>query len=523
MPTYTFQINETEDTVVRPLTASIISRVLAESSLDTDNIPVYLMGDYGVIPQAKSTLDEGVDKHRLASNTRCEVTVTEEYLGENTTPELYSEHLKVFEDPYLDMYIKPVYVQCKNTVTVQLTTRSRVEAMKWQKSIRSRVNRNAFASLNSARYYYPIPSEIIYILGTVYKLRENVAGYKDTMGSWLRNNFTQRLDVISNQKGEGLQFIINETQGRIIGHYDFDYDVPKPEKQDDGSYTIEFNYAYTYDQPQSMIVNFPVVIHNQLAPDSIVDQSIYGDDEPTGYYLTASASAFHQLAFNSQTTIPNSGRYAGTPVPRYDDWMPMHTKGRYDSLLRIACAVSLTEPTWIATINEDVYPHSFPAHIVTYMRSRPHGMLKIYDSLFNITVHRWRNLMDSNEMVIGKDLRLLVTHPLDLRDMYHVCIDTLTDISALTDEALADLGKHPDVYDDYIDTYYPGSDLENPPRYPVDPNDPDGDYTYNPDDIRDTIEDMDDEEFLFKTRKAKMMLVNLSGITAHRTEDLRKI
>ena len=522
MPTYTFQINETEDTVVRPITTSLISRVLAESSLDTEEIPVYLMGDYGVIAQAKSTLDDGVDKHRLASDTRCEITVSEEYLGDNTTPELYSEHLNVFEEPFLDMYVKPVYIQCKNTVTVRLICRSRVEAMKWQKSIRSRVNRSAFASVSSVKYYYPIPSEIIYILGTIYTLRENVAGYNDTMGSWIRNNFTDRLDVISNQKGEGLQFIINETQGRIIGHYEFDYDVPKPEKQDGGSYEIEFSYTYTYDQPQSMIVNFPVVIHNQLAPDTIVDQSIYGDDEPTGYFLTDSAAAFNSLAFNSQTSIPYSGKYRGEPVPRYDDWTPRHTKGRYDSLLRIACAVSLTEPTWIATINEDIYPHEFPAHIVTYMKSRPHGMLKIYDSIFNITVHRWRHLMDSNAMTLGKDLKLLMDTPLDLRDMYHVCIDTLNDISALTEEALKDLGKHPGVYDDYIDTYYPGSSLENPPRYPIDPNDPDGPYTYNPGDIRDIIEGMDDEEFLFRTRPAKMMLVNLAGITAHRTEDLRK-
>lgn len=567
MPTYTFPIEETEDTVIRPMTTSLISRVLAESSLDTDNIPVYLMGDYGNIPQAKSTLDEGVDKHRLASNTRCEITVTEEFLGNNTTPELYSEHTPVFVEPLLDMYIKPVYIQCKNTVTVQLYCRSRVEAKKWQKSIQSRVNRSAFASVSAAKYYYPIPNEIVYILGTIHTMREKVAGYNDSMGNWIRKHFTDRLDVISNQKGEGLQFIINETQGRIVGHYDFDYEVSKPEKQDSGAYLIEFSYTYTYDQPQSMIIHFPIVIHNQIIPPSIRDESIFGDDEPDGFYLTDSGYAFHNFAFNSQTSIPYSKYYTGEPIPRYDDWFPRYRRERYESMLRVACAVSLTDPTWVATIDEDIYPHSFPAATVNYMRTRPMGMMVMYESIFFITVHRWHHLMSNDDMSIGADLKLMIFEPLDLRDMYHVCIDLLTDISALSDEALDHLTQHPGVYDDYVQTYYPDTPLVNPPRYPRDPDTVDDDHTggggntggtgngsgsgdgngedgegndnggnnggtgnggnttdtvYNPEDIREIIEGMDDEDFLFRTRKKKMMLVNIAGITAHRSEDLRK-
>src|SRR5699024_7926036 len=107
----------------------------------------------------------------------------------------------------------------------------------------------------------------MYVLSKIHEMREKQAGYGESFGVWLKNNFSNRFSVVTNSAGHGSQFVIREQQTNIIGYYEFGEQVERIEKEDGaGSYAVEFSYSFFYDRPENVVLEFPTVIHNQIVP-----------------------------------------------------------------------------------------------------------------------------------------------------------------------------------------------------------------------------------------------------------------
>ena len=187
-------------------------------------------------------------------------------------------------------------VQSKNTITVRYISNSKSEAQRWRASIRRRLMQKATTDIHSIQFYYPVPKHFMYFLSKIYRMRENIAGYDESFSTWLQDCFVPRMTIITDQAGNNPQWVIKERQGNIVGYYDSDEEPSEISKDDDaGRYSAEFTYTFFYERPDTLVMEYPIVIHNQLIGEEMVNKKQIEHKYPLNYYLNESANAFFNL------------------------------------------------------------------------------------------------------------------------------------------------------------------------------------------------------------------------------------
>ena len=487
MPYFIQEVPELDYCVRRPVVSQIVDDLFMQTNIDPKQVKVYLMGDSEVLPNLNSTLDERSNKERLNNATRLEVSISEEVVNGKISAIQYPENVAIFKDNDLRVMIKPTNLLTKNTISCTFVCQSRTQAKNWAESIRRQISQRATSPIHTANYYYPVPIEYLYILSKIFEMRQRVAPYpSETFGGWLKQKFVNRMSTTTNMAGNQTQFIIREQQTNIIGHYEFDEDVEKPSKENGIlSYSVNFDYTFYYERPSNLVIEYPIVVHNQIIPKEIRDDREYTDLRPTHYYLNNSGAAFHHLAFNQQQPEKHSTRnFSGESVPFFDDWYPSWCPPYYESLVRVASCISPKDLKWVGNV-DDVTPYEFTDAVIDYMKYKPHTLVQHRENLFNISLHRWDRLFATSDLMVDKNLKVTSPVDLNLRDMWHLCVDINFDLSALSDQALIDLGKHPDVLEDVIDVFYPDTPLDDMVKQP--------DGTYDLPTIKDAIKDSDDD------------------------------
>lgn len=507
MPTFIQEVPELDICVRRPVIDKIIKDLFEHTNIDANKLDIYQVGSTVAIPQLNSTLDESVEKERLNNDTRAEVTMEEEITNLAIAPTLYHENISVFRDDALQVTVMPTMVSTKTTIEVRFICNSRATAKNWQQSIRRQVSQGAFNPIHTVNYYYPVPSEFMYVLSKIYEMREKKAGYGDTFGGWLKACFNERFSVITNQAGKGTQFVIREQQTNIIGYYEFGEEVEKMEKESGaGSYSTTFSYTFFYERPENIIIKYPIVIHNSIVPVELRDDRQIEDVQPKNYYLTNSAAAFEPFRFGVQSN-PRNNRFGGWSIPYFDEWYPTHRQQYYENLFRVTQAVSVDDLRWVGNVDR-VSPYNFPDDVLTYMKRRPQAMTQRREHLFNVTLHRWDDLFATSDLIVDTTLKVTSPTDMNLRDMWHLNIDIVYDLSVLSDAALKDLCLSPSVIDRWIESFDPNGPLSGLERNP--------DGTYNPNDIRDLIANANDDAYANRRRQAHIRTVGAYAIVTRR-------
>lgn len=481
MPTFITEVPELDLNVRRPVADKIIRDLFAQTNIDPNKIPIQQVGSAEAIPALNSTLDTKSNKERLAADTRIEIALSEEVVNKTNAPVMREEYPMIFIDESLFTMMKTSYKLTLNSIEVTFISKSKAAAANWVQAIQRQVSQRSFNPIHTVEYYYPVPREYLFALSKIHELREKVAGYNEDFGKWLKNCFSNKMTVITNQAGKNVQFVIKEAQTNVIGYYDFSEDPPKPNKEGT-AYSISFTYNFYYERPADCIITYPIVIHNQLIPIEIRDDRKIEDLYPQLYTLTESGTALaHFNAYNRNE--PRFNPFSGIAVPHYDDWYPSYSLPDYESMMRVASCIDPKQPRWVGTIN-DISPYVYKPHIVQYMKDEYKWLGKRTENLFLVSLHRWNQLYATIDLIFDPELNVFTDQDMNLRDMWHLDTDICNDISVLTDRALEALGEHPDVFDDYVDIFYPDTPLDELER------NPDGNYSLP--DIKDAIDDMQD-------------------------------
>lgn len=508
MPTFIQEVPELDACVRRPVIAKVIDDLFAQTNIDPNEVRVYQMGRSAVIPQLNSTIDKTENAERLNTETRVEVTMSEEITNTVNAPVLYPNAISVFRDAALNVSVVPTIVSTKTSINIRFVGGSRAEALNWRQAINRQVSQRVFNPIHTVNFYYPIPQEFMYALSKIHELRENVAGYNESFGDWLKANFINRFSVVTDSAGRNTQFVIREQQTNIIGYYDFGEDVVEVEKENDaGSYAAEFTYTFFHERPDNIVLTYPIVIHNQIVPAQIRDDRQVEDAHPTNYYLDNSSKAFESFAFGVNKQ-PRHPRFSGFPVPYFDEWYPSYRQRYYQNLLRVTCQVSPNDVRWVTNI-PDVNPYEISADIIEYMKRRPQAMTRHRDHLFHISLHRWDELFASDELQVDENLKVTAPVDMDLRDMWHFNIDILNDLSMLSEEGLDDLCKSPDVLDKWKELFDTPDDLDDLIKNP--------DGSYRPGDVLDKIDESNNQnDFINGSKAPGIKTVGLYRIIARK-------
>lgn len=481
MPRFVMDIPETYQSVTRPVARSITDDLLDRLGVKQFNLNVVFTGPLNQSPTTGSTLQsQTANNNLMPADNRLTLELEENYSGDQTltTAVQRPEHIPIFKDTSLGVYLRPVYQTIKNTIQLTYSASSRIEAENWLKAMRRRTNTGTVDHVHYVQYHYAIPNQLMNLLSHLHELRENESGYQESFAAWVKPRFTDRLTVIANQAGQNYSFAISETQVQVIGWYDFALEPPKPENQPAGHYEVKFSYTYQYDRPESMVANYPLIVHNQfiselyredIKPHEIVDFKRHGPH---------SQSMFDLFRYGKDVAAPWLCE-PGIPIPMMDDWILPYKVPGYQCLVRILTQLNPEDKGDLVALTDlgewQIYPVAIP-----YLKYKPYTLTQAYDNIFNITVFRWDDLLDQSGIRVDENLNVRYNNALNLRDNHRFVLSLLTSPELLSYQGLTDLAKFGELANTYLT-------IINPAFTPL-PLNPDG--SVNLDKLIDAVKEI---------------------------------
>lgn len=431
MPIISAEIPEIIESVIRPIVFDITRNILSRTGIGKE-ASVLLNKDGSEALQLNSALGSISTDVKFDSKEHIRVSMEEEYSEDDLLDKKITDsgHHAIFYDKKLEVWIKPVYYKTRTTLSFELQFNSETRANNWMQGIRRRLSGDRQHNRHTVQYHYPITVTFMHILVEIWKLRENVGGYGDTFGTWLRNHFTDRVTVMTNQAGRASIYAINETQTGINGWFDFDR-PPKPSKTDN-LWTASFGYTFEYDKPGAFAMAYPLMVHNQIVPGNL---RVRGENFNALVDPEFSSHTTSRLAKLNVTNFMPGSSYGGISIPSWDEWMPDRIKGHYSTAVRAMVQVDVNNPRNLLDLDKLGLVQLDPT-VREHMAKYPECITQLYQHPYHITLFRNNLPLYSDALTVTDDLQVLSTFDLDIRHRYHICITVITDISMLSDVAV---------------------------------------------------------------------------------------
>lgn len=463
MPRITLSIKDTDETVMRPIMFEIIRDILNKTNLEA-NTNILFPGNNVVAYQPGTTLsdkNENREKNRFSHSKRVFIEVDEDYddAGAVTAAIMKPENRFIYVDEALGCYLKPAYSTMEATINFRYRAKDRVEALRWRDHVRTKISMGRETLLHSPTYFYLIPDSVFTILEEIHRLRENVDGYGETFQEYIGNNFTQRMTVVSTQAGTGGRAAITETQRRVVGRFDFSTKPERAERDGEGeAWVISFSYRLTYEKPISLVMLYPLVVHNQLLSVKFRASKPTDRDEFHELSHTMSTSGFRP--FEPDYMIDKWKATRGISIPDFDDFIPSQILPR---TIRVLTGLLLINENTTTLMNfHELGDWKLEDDILEFMVGEAPYMTKMYHSVLCVSLYRNHDLVDESLETISVDEQLNVNlnTRLSLRDYYHIRLSINTDLESLTKDALDRLRQKSKVFEKIIKAIYPNINLD---------------------------------------------------------------
>ena len=448
MPKIALELTDYYTTVSRPVNIAIATQIAKRLGLDPEIKPemsglneFFLVRGSDISSDGATNITPGTE--------RVQISITEEYAdsGLMTSPLLKTEWPAIFRDDSLETYISPHYRKIETSVNFTLRVRDHVQAQMVVSAIKARIDQTVFNTIHDVKYNYNLPPTAMFILFDVYRRRSNVDGYNDSMAAWFKECFTNNYRITTAQNGDGATVTLADGQIRIHGWFDGDPQVPRAETSSDkeGPMLIEFSYKFWYDRPESLVINYPYVVHQQLPDPKLIDT-----ERPNWVdNVAARRSWFEEVLHDFSNYYGQENSWLinpGIPVPFFDDWLipngleiPYHM-----NMFRFITTLDYVNGDYRSLMNlvDELKDFEIWEEAIAYLKATGSKVNKPYHNAFSIQLYEGDFLRDMKELTLDSDLNLSYNEDLLLRANYHVTMSFCYDPSLLKKEAIEDLANH---------------------------------------------------------------------------------
>lgn len=453
-------VTELYESIIRPAISDVINNVIDNMGL-RHNTLVTFNGDSPQPLVFGSSIDSTQDPDNTRWNTTERVFVS--YREETpegvtlTTPVKTGNNRVVFHDEPLGIAIKPVYYQSEIILTFSIRTRDRQTADRWRTSIMNKASQNVVERLHEINYHYPITKEYLYILARLHELREGVAGYGQSFQEWLKASLSPDVGLLTQQNGENGLMVVREKQVGILGWFDFDV-PPVPEKGTDGAtWTAEFDYHFCFDKPNALVMQYPLMVHNQVIPVEC------RDDTPT-YTLDnlPLAPSFSRGYFDEICSFTNRApkMVAGIRIPEFDTWYPTYVPRATTTAATVLLQANPDDLKEVINL-EQLGDVSIHPRIINWLKQNPQWLSSPNHSPIVLTLYKGYVQIAGEKLRIDKDLNVTYTDGFDLREMYHLRIGIVNDLSILDIKTIESIRQDGELFLQLIQALEPTILLDN--------------------------------------------------------------
>jgi len=442
MPNLIIPIPVTLDSVSRRVAKSVIDNVMRITNID-QTTRVEIRGEQGMASQPGSEIEDKGITNRFIHEGRVMVSFRETYVDtEVINAEVRHPYAQpIFSDPSIGVMIKPIYSNTEMELNFTYRAKSKQEAIVWRDDVKVRMGDNRQSHLHEVDYHFPVPGFCAKLLMHIHSLRENVAGYGESLGEYLKRHYTKRATVLVNQAGdlENSLLVIAEKQLGVQGWFDFDLPVEEEKNEEGPSYLIQFNYKFSYNKPVEVNVLYPQVVHNQLiSTDFLVTRP--RTEDPLQLPTYKSDYRFALDHFDYLARIPPRA-IGGVAIPAFDEWIPKQIVPYTTTFMSIMVVFEAKDLNLVIG-SKEIQDIGFEPDILQFMRVAGSKMVTLGRCPIHFSLFRGDEYIadgDLDVVVMDHAFEIRTKTPVDLRQNYHLRMGFCTEISKYTDEALMSL------------------------------------------------------------------------------------
>ncbi|MBE0438210.1 MAG: hypothetical protein IBX57_00390 [Gammaproteobacteria bacterium] len=449
MPIVALEVPETYESIVRPVTVSIVRDLIDTMNLPNDTRVEYT-GSAETIAQQGSTLASNTSTPLFPFSGKVKVELVENYLEEGilTTSIKRRDNLPIFADHKLGVYMKPIYTKVQSNITFSYRAPSKHQADRWRDGLRRKSTQAIQLLLHELIYHFSPPDVFHAILRGIWENRESIAGYGEEFEQWLSKCYSDRMTVLANLSGEKGLVSIAEKQIGVQGWFDWmaQPDVPSKESEA-GTFEVSFTYTFEYDKVTAMSLEYPIVVHNQFLEDRYLPLEKPYDpyDQPRRPSYTGSLNdAFSVINYNKEQ------KYRGIVFPEFDDWIPEFEHKKTIPIFTGIVAVDLSDPYQIVDLT-NLGDYNFSDKLLSFIASNKVTILNYLASTFLLTFYVNGKPQNPVDIHIDEELNLRSSVALDPRNVHRFRLSMMSDLLTLSKKAKDKMREDPEMTTSIID------------------------------------------------------------------------
>ncbi len=433
MPSFNITIPETIESVTRPIVYSVINTI--KKYLMINDIRIIFPGDINQWTQTDGTLGKKTKDSQFTSSRYIEIDVEQNPVDTNlgSTAIYYGENPPIIYDKDVGLNITPIYSNTDVTLNIRFVTYNKDEAFRWYYNVRTEISRMQDVYINTIKYHYPLPYPVIDLVKTIYELKENIAGDGITFEQYRKDHFSAKITEISSLDGKDKRLAVAETQTRILGRFEFDPLPEKPELIDEiQAWVCSFSYKFNYSLPMSLNLKYPVMVHNQLLPKPFLDYDLdpYELDDknlefPYSLYALRDFEPYRISDYNIAYRIP-----------KIDDFVTLYGVPGYKAIFYALIQLDENNLTYICNLKDLDYLELSPYLLEFISQVEYQYITTPYDSAFHITLYKGQNMVDNKYLICKPNLDIYCTVPLNLKNVYHISLESCFDFNSLRIDAI---------------------------------------------------------------------------------------
>ncbi len=449
MPFSIHPVPDVYNCISRPVNAAVVQQFMRVCNIPQAEVrfPGYVEN----VAVTQSTLKHYHDAPRLPSDARIEISVDEVIADDSftNTPVLYKDQPFYVLDPNTQIGLKPGYSRVRSTISVKYVAPDQLTATRWRNTVRQLALRGLTLFNSTVTYQYNVPPAVVSMLMEFHAQMENLAGYGQTFIEWLRKNAQPNTGFNVNLNGAEMALVVRETQNNIWGSPEFMFDPPKPEKSNDaGAYSVDFSFTFQYQRCDWCVAHYPLMVHNQLINPAYLAHRI---GEPFPELIPSRLSnTMEMVRFMNEFNKHNHPDIdiTGIPTHQCDDWLCPTRRNNMKNVLRVLLCVDPANPTAVINLN-DMGEFTFSTEALNYLAKRPKSCTVAYDNVFYIRLFKWDDPLPQSALQVTTGLAISTQTPLNLRHVYRLVVDMVTDPSLLSEAAMEDLYSISGFLDEY--------------------------------------------------------------------------
>lgn len=431
MPSAHLNLDETYETIHRPVIMAVTSQMIKHAGLDSDNdLRISFRGDINVSKDILAALGRDqstVDKY--GSEEKLSISVTEKDIpGTNQHIRSVRGQPVVWLDPDLKIYSHLIY--SKKEVEIAFTYRS--DSRNELESIRSNLaalysNRKEVVP-HEIEYDIQVPKLMVMLLAEIYKLKEIPIPSGKNVGEYINDNFTIKPTLFTDSVNKNITLGFNEKQSNIQGMFDIQ-EIPIPQHIELGvQYTLEFSYKFIYSKPMSLFLKYPFVINSNVL------DSRYYNTEPSYDYI--------KIGHNSSEYNKNLDKFKhhnqawlerrdGIVNPIYDDEPFVKIPSGYKLISRDLFLMEQGD-RHIFNIRDAMGNYEISDEVFNILIKDSDKCFEYFGSYFLFIITENDSIMSKTMLTMDDEGNVYSSEPIDITKTYRVYFYVLRDYTSLS-------------------------------------------------------------------------------------------